>query len=169
MSENTPLDSIRDKFQRNDITIPIIRRRPFRVPPGASGCREEPIWPDSDDRVGPSDSTLFGAALHSELTSRREKSSCERVLGTPVPLSYSRHTSRFLTLWAATLPLVLVRDDEKMFAASQIKEANAKIKKLRKIVLKLHAEKEESTKNFAERITKQMVENATLKAKLENT
>jgi len=33
--------------------------------------------------------------------------SCERVLGTPVPLSYSRHTSRFLTLWAATLPLVL--------------------------------------------------------------
>ena len=27
---------------------------------------------------------------------------------TPVPLSYSRHTSRFLTIWCATLPVVLV-------------------------------------------------------------
>jgi len=33
---------------------------------------------------------------------------CERILGCPVPLSYSRHLSRYLTLWSATLPFVLV-------------------------------------------------------------
>ena len=32
---------------------------------------------------------------------------CDRILRTPVPLSYSRHTSRFLTMWTATLPCVL--------------------------------------------------------------
>uniref|UniRef100_A0A7S2TJE4 Uncharacterized protein n=1 Tax=Lotharella oceanica TaxID=641309 RepID=A0A7S2TJE4_9EUKA len=32
---------------------------------------------------------------------------CERIQGCPVPLSYSRHLSRYLTLWSATLPLVL--------------------------------------------------------------
>eukprot|EP00741_Cyanophora_paradoxa_P019210 tig00000215_g18546.t1 len=35
---------------------------------------------------------------------------CERIIKTPIPLSYSRHCSRFLTLWCATLPFVLVRD-----------------------------------------------------------
>jgi len=33
---------------------------------------------------------------------------CERLLQTPVPLNYARHTSRFLTLWCFTLPLSLV-------------------------------------------------------------
>ena len=33
---------------------------------------------------------------------------CERLLQTPVPLNYARHTSRFLTLWCLTLPLSLV-------------------------------------------------------------
>mmetsp|Transcript_42044 Transcript_42044/g.68276 ORF Transcript_42044/g.68276 Transcript_42044/m.68276 type:complete len:437 (-) Transcript_42044:172-1482(-) len=32
---------------------------------------------------------------------------CERILGCPVPLSYSRHLSRYLTIWSATLPFVL--------------------------------------------------------------
>ena len=32
----------------------------------------------------------------------------ERVKGTPVPLSYSRHTSRFFSVYAFTLPLALV-------------------------------------------------------------
>uniref|UniRef100_A0A7S2V4G3 Uncharacterized protein n=1 Tax=Fibrocapsa japonica TaxID=94617 RepID=A0A7S2V4G3_9STRA len=32
---------------------------------------------------------------------------CERIKLTPVPLSYSRHTSRFLTVYMATLPFVL--------------------------------------------------------------
>ena len=35
---------------------------------------------------------------------------CERLVQTPVPLNYARHTSRFLTLWCATLPLSLVAD-----------------------------------------------------------
>ena len=33
---------------------------------------------------------------------------CERLLQTPVPLSYARHTSRFLALWCLTLPFSLV-------------------------------------------------------------
>mmetsp|Transcript_30989 Transcript_30989/g.54372 ORF Transcript_30989/g.54372 Transcript_30989/m.54372 type:complete len:517 (-) Transcript_30989:448-1998(-) len=35
---------------------------------------------------------------------------CERIVQTPVPLNYARHTSRFLTFWCLTLPLALVRD-----------------------------------------------------------
>lgn len=34
---------------------------------------------------------------------------CERIVKTPVPWSYSRHTSRFLTLWSGTLPFALVQ------------------------------------------------------------
>jgi len=33
---------------------------------------------------------------------------CERILNSPVPLSYSRHTSRFLSVWLGTLPLSLL-------------------------------------------------------------
>lgn len=36
-------------------------------------------------------------------------SSCEKIVKTPVPLSYSRHTSRFLTLWCGTLPFALLK------------------------------------------------------------
>lgn len=32
---------------------------------------------------------------------------CERLLGTPVPLSYTRHTSRCMMLWLLTLPAAL--------------------------------------------------------------
>ena len=35
-------------------------------------------------------------------------SGCEKILQTPVPWTYSRHTSRFLTLWMSTLPLALL-------------------------------------------------------------
>jgi hypothetical protein len=34
---------------------------------------------------------------------------CERILMTQVPKSYSRHTSRFLSIYSLTLPLVLVQ------------------------------------------------------------
>mmetsp|Transcript_15920 Transcript_15920/g.60660 ORF Transcript_15920/g.60660 Transcript_15920/m.60660 type:complete len:449 (-) Transcript_15920:480-1826(-) len=34
--------------------------------------------------------------------------SAERLVQTPVPLMYARHTSRFLTIWCLTLPFVLV-------------------------------------------------------------
>ena len=33
---------------------------------------------------------------------------CERILNTPVPWSYSRHASRFLSIYTATLPLAVV-------------------------------------------------------------
>jgi len=33
---------------------------------------------------------------------------CERIVKSSVPTSYSRHTSRFLTMWCLTLPMVLV-------------------------------------------------------------
>ncbi|GJQ09267.1 hypothetical protein GpartN1_g1058.t1 [Galdieria partita] len=35
-------------------------------------------------------------------------SGCERIITTPVPLGYSRHTSRFLSLWCFTFPLLIV-------------------------------------------------------------
>jgi len=35
---------------------------------------------------------------------------CERLVQTPVPMSYARHTMRFLSAWALTLPLALVGD-----------------------------------------------------------
>lgn len=34
-------------------------------------------------------------------------SSCNRILTTPIPLSYTRHTARFMVLWLALLPLAL--------------------------------------------------------------
>mmetsp|Transcript_7489 Transcript_7489/g.11196 ORF Transcript_7489/g.11196 Transcript_7489/m.11196 type:complete len:387 (+) Transcript_7489:64-1224(+) len=37
-------------------------------------------------------------------------SACERLVQTPVPLHYVRHTSRFLTIWCFMLPLVIVGD-----------------------------------------------------------
>lgn len=35
---------------------------------------------------------------------------CERLVQTPVPLSYARHTSRFLTLFCLTAPVALVHE-----------------------------------------------------------
>lgn len=32
---------------------------------------------------------------------------CERLLRTPIPVSYTRHTSRFLLLWLTILPYAL--------------------------------------------------------------
>jgi putative membrane protein len=32
---------------------------------------------------------------------------CERILKTPIPLSYTRHTSRFLMIWLTMLPFAL--------------------------------------------------------------
>lgn len=37
-------------------------------------------------------------------------SGCEKIVQTPVPLSYSRHTSRFLTMWCGFLPFAIVED-----------------------------------------------------------
>jgi hypothetical protein len=34
---------------------------------------------------------------------------CDRILSTPIPLSYTRHTSRFLLIWLLLLPFSLWR------------------------------------------------------------
>ena len=36
-------------------------------------------------------------------------SSCTRILTTPIPLSWTRHTTRFMVLWLFLLPLALYR------------------------------------------------------------
>ena len=36
-------------------------------------------------------------------------SRCEKILQTPVPFCYSRHTSRFLTVWCGMLPFALIK------------------------------------------------------------
>jgi putative membrane protein len=32
---------------------------------------------------------------------------CERIIRTPIPLAYTRHTSRFMVIWLTALPLGL--------------------------------------------------------------
>ena len=49
---------------------------------------------------------LFAISAVNQLSSY--VGACERLLQTPVPLNYARHTSRFLTLWCLTLPISLV-------------------------------------------------------------
>ena len=34
---------------------------------------------------------------------------CERILRTPIPLSYTRHTARFMVIWLALVPFVLFK------------------------------------------------------------
>jgi putative membrane protein len=44
-------------------------------------------------------------------------SECEKIKCTPLPLSYSRHSSRFFTLFSITLPFSLVRDTTPLLIA----------------------------------------------------
>jgi len=54
------------------------------------------------------ESAHHSAASHMIDTLMNKMSDCEKILRTPVPWSYSRHTSRFLSFWIGTLPLALV-------------------------------------------------------------
>uniref|UniRef100_A0A7S4PQ23 Uncharacterized protein n=1 Tax=Guillardia theta TaxID=55529 RepID=A0A7S4PQ23_GUITH len=62
------------------------------------------------------ESMVVQAALISERSHAEEcltefsnvMGACERIVKSSVPTSYSRHTSRFLSIWCFTLPLVLV-------------------------------------------------------------
>lgn len=49
--------------------------------------------------------------------------SCEKILRTPVPWTYSRHTSRFLTLWMGTLPFALVGHFSKFLTVALVAAA----------------------------------------------
>ena len=68
--------------------------------------------PDSDSLSVPtpipftSRERLFGVKIVNQLSAY--VGACERLVQTPVPLNYARHTSRFLTLWCLTLPVSLV-------------------------------------------------------------
>ncbi|EOD10934.1 hypothetical protein EMIHUDRAFT_215245 [Emiliania huxleyi CCMP1516] len=61
---------------------------------------------DASDGTFTSRERLMGLSLVNQLGSY--VGACERLLQTPVPLNYARHTSRFLTLWCLTLPVSLV-------------------------------------------------------------
>jgi predicted membrane chloride channel (bestrophin family) len=71
---------------------------------------------DVDDPNAPRDpSGQRQAALWAQLQSHVDSlteviACCERLKLTPIPLSYSRHTSRFFTLYLLTLPFTLVRE-----------------------------------------------------------
>jgi ion channel-forming bestrophin family protein len=46
--------------------------------------------------------------LHSNLTELNDLvGGCERLLRTPIPIAYTRHTSRFLIIWLTVLPFAL--------------------------------------------------------------
>ena len=46
--------------------------------------------------------------LHSNLTELHDLlGACERILRTPIPIAYTRHTSRFLIIWLTVLPFAL--------------------------------------------------------------
>lgn len=48
--------------------------------------------------------TLLDNNLNSLMTSI---GACETLLKTPIPLSYTRHTSRLLVIWVSSLPIIL--------------------------------------------------------------
>lgn len=66
------------------------------------------------ENESPASATNYLEALHlSEISHGIDSlitclADCGKIVETPVPLSYSRHTSRFLTLWSGTLPFALV-------------------------------------------------------------
>jgi predicted membrane chloride channel (bestrophin family) len=48
------------------------------------------------------------ASTKVRILTQKAVTACERIVRSNVPASYSRHTSRFLSIWCFTLPLVLV-------------------------------------------------------------
>lgn len=46
-------------------------------------------------------------ALHCTAVFYEAVGTCERIVRFPIPLSYTRHTSRFMLLWLALLPIAL--------------------------------------------------------------
>ena len=53
-------------------------------------------------------STIVFQCMESNITQLEDVcGSCERILRTPIPLSYTRHTSRFMIVWLSLLPFAL--------------------------------------------------------------
>lgn len=91
---------------QHDYTLPMSSNRPlFIVNQLAHAVRSVP------NGEGPQ--AMYTNRERSQLMQNLEKLSstigaCERLVQTPVPLSYVRHTSRFLSLFMLTLPFALV-------------------------------------------------------------
>ncbi|CAK9053194.1 unnamed protein product [Durusdinium trenchii] len=91
---------------QSEYSLPLSSNRPlFIVNQLAYAIREVPN--------GTGDKALYTNRERSWLMQNLEKLSatigaCERLVQTPVPLSYVRHTSRFLSLFMLTLPFALV-------------------------------------------------------------
>ena len=71
----------------------------------AAASRKRPLDDDDDDN--------FYSLQLANLASQTDRlvdavGDVCRIMRTPLPLSYSRHTSRFLSIWSFTLPFVLV-------------------------------------------------------------
>ena len=71
----------------------------------AAASRKRPLDDDDDD-------TFYSLQL-ANLASQTDRlvdavGDVCRIMRTPLPLSYSRHTSRFLSIWSFTLPFVLI-------------------------------------------------------------
>ena len=58
-------------------------------------------------RVAPLDPVLARELDHRVVALTNALGACERIRNTPIPTTYTRHTSRFLTLWCNLLPLAL--------------------------------------------------------------
>lgn len=69
-------------------------------------AREIRAIPTSDALDFSSRERLFLLAMVNDLSACI--GACERIVQTPVPTQYARHTSRFLCLWIFTLPLLLL-------------------------------------------------------------
>mmetsp|Transcript_4252 Transcript_4252/g.12799 ORF Transcript_4252/g.12799 Transcript_4252/m.12799 type:complete len:371 (-) Transcript_4252:111-1223(-) len=82
--------------------------KPFRI---ARMLRDE-IDAAFKDKGGEPDIVSLRMRLEEDVTTLIDVlGACERIIKTPVPLSYSRHTSRFLSVYGFTLPFILIQQD----------------------------------------------------------
>jgi len=85
-------------------SVAIVQNNPLRV----SLPSFPPSFPLPSPLLPPPFSSLLPYCYHpGELVSCLGM--CERILTTPIPLPYSRHTSRMLSIFCLTLPFILVK------------------------------------------------------------
>lgn len=89
-----------------------------RSPVACSGRSQAP-WADSQPLPSPPQvvtSVVSQSGVNADAAERidcnvshllESLSACERILSTPIPLSYTRHTARFLLIWLLLLPFSL--------------------------------------------------------------
>ncbi|KAJ8600532.1 hypothetical protein CTAYLR_010424 [Chrysophaeum taylorii] len=101
-----PRESVRDTPRRNDVFEKRLREcanRPLFVANALVAELRE--VPDSDDGFF-TNRERFGM-IEKVNALATSIAACERLVQTPVPLSYARHTSRFLSLWCLSLPFAI--------------------------------------------------------------